>query len=770
MRQQGLFDNTPENVEAPWIADSASDQTVATIIFSEMPWGPFDYRVPSDLMESIAPGKRVAVPLGRGNRTVTGFCVALTHESGGQVSRPHKLKFVDEVVDDRVLASDHMLQLTKWMSDYYLARWGQVLQAGIPSGVRTSAGTREVTFYELHSDFDHEEIEKLPGKQRKVAQMLAGSPMPLTGDQLSKMAGCTMAPIRSLVKKGVLNTTKRRINTGNTTKTSVTKQPNIPLNADQSVAYDAIIESLRAQQYETLLMHGVTGSGKTEVYMQAIEEVIRYRRQAIVLVPEISLTPQTCERFQSRFDTVAVLHSHLSDAERHWHWQQIADGNVQVVIGARSAIFAPTPHLGLVILDEEHEPTFKQETIPRYHARDVAIKRAQLEGIPLVLGSATPSLESWQSASAGEFKLLSMPSRVLDRPLPHVSTIDLRAEYKSKSHRGVISRPLVNAIKETLNDNGQIILLLNRRGYSTSIQCPSCGHVVNCPQCEIPLTHHKFAPNQKLSERAICHWCEYEINAPDRCPDCSFDGIRYGGVGTQKLETEINARFPEATCLRMDSDTMTRPNSHEKALDRFRKGDVQILVGTQMIAKGLDFPNVTLVGVINADTALHLPDFRAGERTFQLVTQVAGRTGRGSRGGYVLVQTFTPEHPAIQAAVKHQFEMFAEKELPGRQQFGYPPFCSMVRLIVRGPDEQQTMAFADLLARNCRNDLEGSDARILGPAPAPLARIRDKFRCHVLLMSENLNILQQSVKKQMDSLKSPSEVQWVVDVDPLSLL
>ncbi len=770
MRQQGLFDNTPEDAEAPWIADSASDQTVATVIFSEMPWGPFDYKVPSSLMESVAPGKRVAVPLGRGNRTVTGFCVALTHESGGQVNRPHKLKFIDEVVDDRVLASDHMLQLTKWMSDYYLARWGQVLQAVIPAGVRTSAGTREVTFYELSSEFDHEEIEKLPGKQRKAAQMLAGSTMPLTGDQLSKMAGCTMAPIRSLVKKGVLNLSKRRINTGDASTRSTTKQPNIPLNTDQRVAFNAIIESLRAQQYETLLMHGVTGSGKTEVYMQAIEEVIRYRRQAIVLVPEISLTPQTCERFQSRFDTVAVLHSHLSDAERHWHWQQIADGKVQVVIGARSAIFAPTPHLGLVILDEEHEPTFKQETIPRYHARDVAIKRAQLEGIPLVLGSATPSLESWQSASTGDFKLLSMPSRVLDRPLPHVSTIDLRAEYKSKSHRGVISRPLVNAIKETLNDNGQIILLLNRRGYSTSIQCPSCGHVVNCPQCEIPLTHHKFLPNQKLSERAICHWCEYEINAPDRCPECSFDGIRYGGVGTQKLETEIKARFPQATCLRMDSDTMTRPNSHEKALDQFRNGDVQILVGTQMIAKGLDFPNVTLVGVINADTALHLPDFRAGERTFQLVTQVAGRTGRGSRGGYVLVQTFTPEHPAIQAAVKHQFEMFAENELPGRQQFGYPPFCSMVRLIVRGPDEQQTMAFADLLARNCRKDLEESDARILGPAPAPIARIRDKFRCHVLLMSKDLKILQQSVTNQIENLKSPSEVQWVVDVDPLSLL
>lgn len=770
MRQQGLFDNTPDDADAPWLNDAASDQTVATVIFSEMPWGPFDYKVPSDLMEIIAPGKRVVVPLGRGNRSVTGFCVAVTHESGGQTKRPHKLKFLDEVVDDRVLASDHMLQLTKWMSEYYLARWGQVLQAVIPSGVRTSAGTREVTFFELHTDFDHQQIEKLPGKQRKAAQMLAGSPLPLTGDQLTRMAGCTMGPIRSLVKKGVLQTSKRRINTGDTVAKAIERQENIPLNVDQKVAFDAIIESLRAQKHETLLMHGVTGSGKTEVYMQAIEEVIRYRRQAIVLVPEISLTPQTCERFQSRFDTVAVLHSHLSDAERHWHWQQIAEGKVQVVIGARSAIFAPTPYLGLVILDEEHEPTFKQETIPRYHARDVAIQRAQLEGIPLVLGSATPSLESWQSATKGEFKLLSMPNRVLDRPLPHVSTIDLRAEYKSNTHRGVISRPMVNAIRETLDDNGQVILLLNRRGYSTSIQCPSCGHVVNCPQCEIPLTHHKFAPNQKLSERAMCHWCEYEIPAPDRCPECMFDGIRYGGVGTQKLETEVNGRFPDATCLRMDSDTMTRPNSHEQALARFRNGEVQILVGTQMIAKGLDFPNVTLVGVINADTALHLPDFRAGERTFQLVTQVAGRTGRGNRGGHVLVQTFTPEHPAIQAAVQHQFEMFAEKELPGRQQFEYPPFCSMVRLIVRGPDEQQTMSFADMLASNCRRELENSPARILGPAPAPIARIRDKFRCHVLLMNEDLTILQQAVSKQIEEVKSPSDIQWVVDVDPLSLL
>ncbi len=489
----------------------------------------------------------------------------------------------------------------------------------------------------------------------------------------------------------------------------------------------AILEVLNQRRHATVLVHGVTGSGKTEVYIQAIQEVIRFGRQAIVLVPEISLTPQTVRRFRTRFDHVAVLHSHLSDSDRHWEWQRIAGGEVQVVVGARSAVFAPVPNLGLVVLDEEHENSFKQETAPRYHARDVALRRAAQENIPLVLGSATPSLESWHRAQCGQYRLVEMPRRVLNRPMPAVGTIDLRDEFRSRTTRGAIHRQLHQAIGESLRDGGQVILLLNRRGFSTHIQCPSCGEVVRCPECEIALTHHR------TEEIALCHYCDYQIPAPAACPSCQFAGISYRGLGTQRLEAEVRARFPGVRCLRMDTDTMQSRGAHERALDSFRSGEVKILLGTQMIAKGLDFPNVTLVGVINADTALHLPDFRSAERTFHLVTQVAGRTGRGEKGGRVLVQTFNPEHPAIQAAVRHDYHAFANGELPIRQMFSYPPFSTMARFVVRGPGEKATEQYAQVLGQAlvAALDAENAGARVLGPAAAPFAKLRGKYRFQI---------------------------------------
>jgi primosomal protein N' (replication factor Y) (superfamily II helicase) len=485
-----------------------------------------------------------------------------------------------------------------------------------------------------------------------------------------------------------------------------------------------------------------------------------------VLVPEISLTPQTRQRFRSRFQNVALLHSHLSAPERHWHWQRIVRGEVQVIVGARSAVFAPTPRLGLIILDEEHDGSFKQDSAPRYHARDVAIRRAAMERAPLVLGSATPSLESWRRAQEGDYRLLEMPRRVFDRPLPDVAALDLRAEWDSRRARGAISRQLQLAMEQALNDGGQVILLLNRRGFSTHIQCPQCGHVVRCQDCDIALTHHREAG------QAICHYCDYQTPAPQRCPECGFEGIRYSGLGTERLEAEVRARFADVPCLRMDSDTMQKPGSHEAALARFRSGEVRILLGTQMIAKGLDFPNVTLVGVVNADTALHLPDFRAAERTFQLVTQVAGRTGRGEKGGRVLVQTFSPEHPAILAALRHDYEMFAHNELPNREEYGYPPFASMVRLVVRGPVETMAEAFADDLAERLgkANEARGEAARILGPSPAPISKLRGKHRFHMLLIAPEGDLLRTLVREATKAVKPPEDVQWIVDIDPLDML
>jgi primosomal protein N' (replication factor Y) len=787
--QQSLFDSAPDQ----WELDNADEQLAAAIVFPEPPHGPFDYRVPEEMRGKLQPGQRVQVPLGRGNRLVVGYCVGLASKQVG--TRP--LKEIHGLVDEQPLLSPAMLELTAWMADYYLCTHGQVLHSVIPAGVKSQAGTREVAFLSVPPHVAKQLAGgslKLPKKQEDAIKILADSPRPLAPTELAAAARCGMGPIGELRKKKLVKAEYRRIQQMEVDEAPAPREKHLQLNEDQQHSLDAILDALRAPRHETILIHGVTGSGKTEVYIRAIDEVIRYGRQAIVLVPEISLTPQTRARFRSRFSQVAVLHSHLTDAERHWHWQRIAAGEVQVVVGARSAVFAPVQNLGLIVIDEEHDHSFKQNEQPRYHARDVALQRAKLEGIPLVLGSATPSLESWLAAQEGKFHLVEMPKRVSDRPLPDVDAIDLRDEAQHRRRPGAISRQLGRAMEEALANDGQVILLLNRRGFSTHIQCPSCGFVVKCPNCDLALTHHREG------DRVLCHYCDYQEIAPPKCPQCRFDGIRYAGFGTQKLEAEITTRFPNHSVLRMDSDTMQRPGSHEEALAKFRSGEVRILLGTQMIAKGLDFPNVTLVGVINADTALHLPDFRAAERTFQLVTQVAGRTGRGDKGGRVLVQTYAPDHPAIVAALTHDYLSFASAELPIRREHGYPPATGMIRLIFRGEDERETERFAVQSVETLRAGLEqGSgvrgqetgdrgaevsvqtseirnpkseitSTRLLGPAPCPIAKLRGKYRYHALLFSTAPEQVRKIVGEIIATFEPPEGIQWVVDVDPLDLM
>jgi primosomal protein N' (replication factor Y) len=758
-QQRTLFDVGPPAEEA----DDPSLRRIVSVIFPTGPAKEFDYLVPDALAEKVAVGRRVRVPFGAGDRLVVGYCVRVETRAVGR----RRLKPVREVVDVQTLLPPAMLQLTHWIADHYLCDWGQVLEAVVPAGVRTKAGTRPAVLLALAAELSGPlDALHLPAKQAAVLRVLAASPEPMLSAELMRAAKCTPAPITALRQKGLISARTGRVAQRRAGDIAVARQQPLHLNPDQQKALETIVEILRSERQQTVLIHGVTGSGKTEVYIQAIERVVAAGRQAIVLVPEISLTPQTVERFRQRFDGVAVLHSHQSDADRHWHWQQIADGAIQVVVGARSAIFAPTPRLGLVVLDEEHETSFKQDTAPRYHARDVAIARAKIEGVPLVLGSATPSLESWHRAQSGEYRLVDMPRRVLNRPMPVVGTVDLRDEVHRRRSKGAIARPLHIAISAALAQDGQVILLLNRRGFATHIQCPACGNVVRCPDCDIALTHHRD------QEIAICHYCDYQVPAPNECPKCNFAGIRYSGLGTQKLEAEVRARFPGVACLRMDTDSMQGRGSHEKALAAFRSGKVRILLGTQMIAKGLDFPNVTLVGVINADTALHLPDFRAAERTFHLVTQVAGRTGRGERGGRVLVQTFSPEHPAIQAAVRHDYQGFAHQELPIRRMLGYPPFASMVRLVVRGPSETITGEFAAVLARRLTDLLQAlkTTARVLGPAPAPFARLKGRYRFQIQVQGPDGEKLRAAVRQSTAEAQAPEEVQWIVDVDPLDML
>ncbi|HVA48423.1 MAG TPA: primosomal protein N' [Pirellulales bacterium] len=757
--QQQLFDTAPP----AWELDDAECHWIATLVLSTGPEQEFDYLVPDDLRPRLDVGQRLRVPLGRGDRPVVGYCVRLEHRPAG----PRRLKEVGEIIDEPSLLSPSMIRLTKWMAEHYLCPLGQVLEAVLPAGVRGKAGTKLTTLLSLAPDAAGRINElKLPKKQTEILRYLAASSEPITPAQLAHRVGCTQGPIAALRRKGLIASRASRLNRTQLAAPAVEREDNLALNEDQQAALDAILAPLRAQRHETILLHGVTGSGKTEVYIRAIQEVVSYGRQAIVLVPEISLTPQTRQRFRARFGRVAVLHSHLTDAERHAEWQDIARGRVPVVVGARSAVFAPTPNLGLLILDEEHESSFKQDTAPRYHAREVALRRASGENVPLVLGSATPSLESWHRGATGQYRLVSMPRRIFDRPMPDVVTVDLRNETRDHVGTGAISRPLHSAMKAALDEGGQVILLLNRRGFATHIQCAACGHVLRCPHCDIALTHHREGGI------ALCHYCDHEIPAPTRCPECQFIGIRYSGLGTQKLEAEVRARFPEYRALRMDTDTMQGPGSHERALAAFRQGEVQILLGTQMIAKGLDFPNVTLVGVVNADTALHLADFRAAERTFQLLVQVAGRTGRGPKGGRVLVQTFSPDHAAIKAAVRHDYQTFAAEELPNREALSYPPFGHMSRLVVRSPQEPLAREFANQLGKLIAEALarQGTAARVLGPAPAPIAKLRGRHRVQLQVQGGDADAVRAALKEATADVKAPDEVQWIIDVDPLDML
>ncbi len=763
-QQAELFETEPP----PWELAVDEDVAVGRIVFSEAPYGPYDYQIPEEDRDHLKAGMRVRVPLGKRKQLVGGWCIETRIGFKGKRS---SLRAIAEVLDDEPLCDPALVRLVLWMSHYYQAPVGQVFDTLIPSSVRSSAGTRERSY--LTPDpkkTDEESISKLPQKQQVALRFLIAAGRPMTASELMVHAQCTRGPVSSLQAKGYIKVSVRREMT-----TSAPMRWNLGdgetqeahlLSEDQSHALERINEATDSGTGKTILLHGVTGSGKTEVYIKAIEHIVRFGRGAIVMVPEISLTPQTRGRFERRFESVAVLHSQMTPSERHFQWQRIRRGEVQVVVGPRSAVFAPMPRLGLIIMDEEHDSSFKQGEQPRYHARKVAHARAMSLGIPLILGSATPSMETWHATSTGHAELISMNHRINHRPMPTVELVDLRV--RDGRTGGAISRQLHTAVQETLKEKGQVILLLNRRGFATTIQCPACGHVVSCPDCDMPLTHHRDGG------KACCHYCDYTIATPPWCPACRFDGIRYGGLGTQRLEVEVKARFPDACIARMDSDTMKRPGSHQRVLSAFRSGEINILLGTQMIAKGLDFPNVLLVGVINADSALHFPDFRAAERTFQLVTQVAGRTGRGDRGGRVIVQTFSPEHPAIQAASRHDYEQFATDEMVNRRKFNYPPLGSVARIIIRGPVENVTEAVADsLLGRlEAARESLGAEVRILGPAPPPIPKLRGKYRFHLLLQSTESGKLGETIRRATDSftIVEKDEVQYVVDIDPVDML
>ena len=613
-------------------------------------------------------------------------------------------------------------------------------------------------------------LTKRAPKQNEILRLLIEIKKPISTGEISKRARTNLTTLRQLEKKKLVKIDSVEVLRNPLSLESVSPNRASILNADQLTAFKAISEAIKNIQHKIFLLHGVTGSGKTEVYMQAISRVIERGKGAIVLVPEIALTPQIVSRFVGRFGSrVAILHSNLSDGERFDQWHRIRAGNADIVIGPRSAIFAPVTDLGIIVVDEEHETSYKQEdTSPRYHARDVAVKRSELASCPLVLGSATPSLESFYHAQRGEYHLLRLPSRVKNIKMPPVRVVDMCNELK-RNNRTIFSVMLRNAIKDRLVKNEQIILFLNRRGFSSYVFCRECGFVEQCDNCAISLTFHF---DTKLM---MCHHCGDARPTSNLCPECGSAYMRYFGLGTEQVEQDTIKAFPNANVKRMDADSTARKDAHKRILDAFKSREIDILVGTQMIAKGLDFPNVTLVGVISADTALNFPDFRAGERSFNLLTQVAGRSGRGKAGGEVIIQTYMPKHYSVQASKTHDYQRFYRQEISYREELLYPPLSHAAILLIRGEVEAEVIRVAKAILKR----LEAlkveryRNVEIRGPVAAPLSKIMGKYRWHFFLRNANMEKLREFLQQAVRSSAAPrvpKNIDVVVDIDPVTVL
>ena len=607
---------------------------------------------------------------------------------------------------------------------------------------------------------------KLAVKQQALIDFLGERSRPVPLAEARAATGCSRATAVSLERKGLVMLEETDVRREPISYNNITSSRPLSLTAAQEAAFTAIKSGLRGNgggsaSPAVFLLHGVTGSGKTEVYLRALAEAVKRGGKGIVLVPEIALTPQTIERFAARFPhRVAVLHSRLSLGEQYDEWHRIRNGEFDVVIGSRSAIFAPQPDLGLVIIDEEHEWTYKQDNSPHYHARDVAVMLAEAAGATVVLGSATPDIESYHKSKNGEYTLLELPERVVPfvgAVLPEVEVVDMRDELKA-GNRGMFSRSLSEAINDAVAAGEQVILYLNRRGGSTFIQCRRCGHVLRCRRCDVPLTHHI------AGDMLTCHQCNYRLPVPAACPKCGNRNLRFLGAGTQKLEQEVQYTFPRARHLRWDSDTTTRKSAHDDLLNRFRGREAEILIGTQMVAKGLDIPSVTLVGVVNADTNLNLPDFRAGERTFQLLSQVAGRAGRGESGGRVIVQTFSPDHYAVRAAAGHDYAAFYEREIAYRSMLHNPPFARLARLVYSHTNDAACRREAERVKTVLEGEMETrgiGGISLIGPAPAFTHRLRGRYRWQLVLRGAGLSAFLSPVALPQG---------WTTDIDPMTML
>jgi primosomal protein N' (replication factor Y) len=729
----------------------------------------FSYSIPDGL--NVVAGQRVRIPLR--NRKAIGTVTAV--EEIDPSSLKYSLKPIAGVVAADPFLTKGLIDLAHWIADFYVASVEAVFRTMLP---KPSRGEDEKRKTEKHvllavpADQCHPpEFSGRLEKQGKVLEFLLGEEESVSLGKMTGELGFSRSSIKALEDKGLVKIADKIVTRDPLGEMEYVESASLTLNDEQSVCLEQVLRSSREIQaggkVKPILLFGVTGSGKTEVYLQAIQQTVEEGKGAIVLVPEIALTPQTADRFKQRFakiqDEVAILHSNLSEGERHDEWRKVLDQKARIVIGARSAIFSPVANLGLIVVDEEHENSYKQDVVPRYQARDIAVVRAHLEKCPVLLGSATPSLESWQNVSSGKYELTTMAQRIDDRKLPLIRIIDMKQEARRQtSGPAILSLKLRQAIEKRLEDGEQTILFLNRRGFAKNILCPECGYVANCRHCATTMTLHRG------DDRLICHICGFSQLPPRKCPDCGSRAIVNAGFGTERVEEVLRKVFESARISRVDTDTMRRKNQLRDTLSQFRAKKIDILIGTQMIAKGLHFPNVTLVGILNADVGLHIPDFRAGERTFQLLTQVAGRAGRGELEGEVIVQTYTPHHPSIQFARHHDFEGFAEQELAMRRQFGHPPFVHIVLITVRSVHQERAEFSLKTLHARMKRDLPEGMV-LTEPLPSPLVKSHDQWRYQILLKAVNARRIARHVREVMKSLTFPSDVIVTIDVDPYSL-
>lgn len=829
--------------------EKETEQLYALVVFPIPVDYPFTYKIPTSFLEDVVPGVRVLCPFG--HRKMTGFVVSRSPKT-----EVKQLKEIEQVLDPVPLFTSQVLEQARWIADYYMCGWGEVLKAALPAGItinservvrlthhnpddlaeflydraprqadivkrlavqnplavsalqkqmgkniysalkslrekryirielelpKAKVQAKFETIVKLSPQFSDDEIgqiihemhPKAPKQAHILETLLSLSGATLSRADLCRHTGTNSQMVKALEDKGYVILEKREVLRDYYESISINAPKKIILNEDQAKAVDQIKLALNSNIFHPFLLYGVTGSGKTQVYIESIYHILDMGKTAIILVPEISLTPQMVRRFRAHFgDKVAVFHSRMSPGERYDSWRKTWEGFHKIVIGPRSAIFAPLKNVGLVVVDEEHEPSYKQtDQAPKYHARDIAVVRAFIEKAVVVLGSATPSIESYYNTQIKKYNLIKLPNRIDAIPMPKVAIVDMKKEPKSNSGDNpvIFSRLLRQKIDEKLHKGEQIILFLNRRGFATMFKCKDCGYLAKCKNCDITLTFHIRGKLLK------CHYCGYTSRAPDACPQCRSLDVFLRGVGTQRVEEELNQVFPGIKSIRMDMDTMKGRMAHDKVLSKFASGEYQILLGTQMVAKGLDFPNVTLVGVISADTELLFPDFRAAERTFQLLTQVAGRAGRKEKLGEVVIQTFSPEHYSLQYAKKHDYDNFFKAELYDRKGLLYPPFSRIINILFKGTEEKRVEKVANQLASFIVQD---DGYRILGPVPAQLSKIQNNYRWQLLLISVKSidatgNKMKEAVKTALKSFKDKFRVSKVtisIDIDPISIL